>query len=165
MHLLLFSKWKDRIVKHSDQRGTFYSLFGLTVCFPSQVSVIPHTWEIKPFKGELSRVTGVSKTWSVWGPEIVTNSDPVFSRTLHVNPAFNDPLKLIVYHYIKTTKRKRQFWPGRRQTMTEVNVVGGTDIDERYCYKGTLSNNKIRSNVVTSMRAARELVRILNRED
>lgn len=165
MRILLFRQWKDRLVKHSDQRGTFYSLFGLTLCFPNQVSVIPRTWEIKPFKGEISRIVGTCETWSIWGPEIVINSDPVFSRTLHVNPAFNDPLTLIVYHYIKTTKRKRQFWTGQRQTMTEVNVVGGTDIDERYCYKGALSNNKIRSNVVASMKAARELVRILNHED
>lgn len=164
MRILLFRQWKDRLVRHSDHRGTFYSLFGLTLYFPKQPSIVAHTWEIKPFKGEISRIVGVSETWSIWGPEIVINSEPVFSRTIHVNPTSNGPLKLLVYHYIKTTKRSRQFWEGEHQTMTEVNVVG-RDIDERYCYKGALSNNKIRSNVVASMRAARELVRILNNEN
>lgn len=163
MKIVLFRKWLDRIVKHTYQHGTFYSFFGLTICFPDQIGLVPETWEIKPFKGEISHVLVGEQTWSIWGPVAIKYSDPVFSRTLHLNTTLNGPLTIVVYHCIKTTKRKRQFWKGTQQTMTEVNVLGNS-VDERYCYKGTLSNKTIRSNVVTSMKTARELLRILNNE-
>lgn len=165
MKLMFYRKFLDRIVKHSDHRGTFYSLFGLTLCDTKRPVPVPRTWELKPFKGEFSYVFGDTKTWSVWGEPVTTYSIPEYIRTLHIRSINGREVcyTYVIYNLIKTTRRKRQFWKGVSTAMTEVRVIG-EGIDERYCYTGALSNNKIRSRVPESRRAAHELKRILNRE-